>query len=126
MDDHAAAPDGTLRVVFAPPAPPPRTPVRRPARVAQQLVLAHRIRQRIDDGVFENQSAAAAEYGLSRNRMSQVLALTFLAPDIQLEVLALEAIDGVEPPVTEKWLLESVVRLLDWPEQLAVWAARLT
>ena len=33
----------------------------------------------------------------SRNRMSQVLALTYLAPDIQLEVIALEAIDGVEP-----------------------------
>jgi len=50
-----------------------------------------------------------------------VLALTYLAPDIQLDVLALEAIDGVEPPVTERWLFEKVARLLSWEEQRAVW-----
>ena len=50
-------------------------------------------------------------------RMSQVLALTYLAPDIQLEVLAMEAVDGGEPPTTEKWIFEKVARLLVWDEQ---------
>jgi hypothetical protein len=95
----------------------PRAPVRTLARVARLLVLAHQIRQRIDDGSWANASEAATELGISRNRMSQVLALTFLAPDIQLELLSLEAVDGVEPPITEKWLFEKVARLLPWDEQ---------
>ena len=61
--------------------------------------------------------------------MSQVLALTYLAPDIQLEVLAMEAVDGVEPSITEsvepsiteKWIFETVARLLEWREQRVVW-----
>jgi hypothetical protein len=48
--------------------------------------------------------------------MSQVLALTYLAPDIQLEVMDLEAVEGVEPPITEKYLFDKVARLLSWEE----------
>ena len=120
MSDPTAERDESLRVAFQRRAAP-RVPVRTPARVARQLVLAHRIRQRIDDGAWVNQSAAAAELGVSRNRLSQVLALTFLAPEIQEHVLALEAVDGVEPAITEKWLFEQVARRLSWKEQREIW-----
>lgn len=113
-----------LRVSIARPVRAKREPVRVPARVARQLALAHQIRQRIDDGTWANQSEAAAELGISRNRMSQVLILTFLAPDIQLELIALEAVDGVEPPITEKWLFEKVARELSWKQQRQKWCSR--
>lgn len=101
-----------------------RQPVCTPARIARQLALAHQIRRRIDEGAWANQSEAAVDLGISRNRMSQVLMLTFLAPDIQFEVLALEAVDGVEPQITEKWLFENVARSLGWEEQRDAWALR--
>ena len=41
---------------------------------------------------------------------------TLRAPDIHLEVLATDAVDGVEPPVTERYLFEKVARLLSWEE----------
>jgi hypothetical protein len=109
--------DAAILRVEPPPTQPAREPIRRPARVAQILVKAHQIREAIDNGIYTNASAAAAAWGMSRNRMSQVLALTYLAPDIQLEVMGLEAVDGVEPPITEKWLFEKVARLLRWEEQ---------
>ena len=62
-----------------------RRRVAEPARVAQILVKAHRTREAIEEGRCANATAAATAWGLSRNRMSQVLALTYLAPDIQLE-----------------------------------------
>jgi hypothetical protein len=116
--------DGVLRIV----QPPPKAahePVRRPARVAQLLVLAHQIREAIEEGHWASATAAAAAWGLSRNRMSQVLALTYLAPDIQLEVLGLEAVDGIAPLVTETVLFKAVARLLSWEEQREIWAKGL-
>jgi hypothetical protein len=62
--------------------------------------------------------------GLSRNRVSQVLALLSLAPDIQEQVLFLEAVEGVEP-VTEKALFERVVKTVSWSEQRAQYQALL-
>ena len=85
--------DGVLRIV--PPPRPTHEPVRQPARVAQILVVAHQIREALEEGHYATATVAAATWSLSRNRISQVLALTYLAPDIQLEVLALEAVDGV-------------------------------
>ena len=59
--------DGVLRIL--PPLPKPtHEPVRRPVRVAQLLVLAHQIREAIEEGLYANASAAAAARGLSRNR----------------------------------------------------------
>ena len=64
----------------------------------------------------------ARALGLSRNRVSQVLALLNLAPDLQEQVLFLEVVDGVEP-ITEKALFERVAKTVSWPEQRAMYEA---
>lgn len=89
---------------------------RRPARVARVLALAHHIEAGIANGRWKNASEVSRALGLSRNRLSQVLALLNLAPDIQERVLFLEAVNGDEP-ITEKKLFVKVARLASWSEQ---------
>jgi hypothetical protein len=103
-------------VVFSqePPPSPPAT-VRRPARVARMLALAHRLQRAIDGGEFQDRATMARQYGLTRARVTQLLNLILLAPDIQEQVLALEAIDGLEP--TSERTLRVVSREMVWEEQ---------
>jgi hypothetical protein len=90
-------------------------PINRPTRVAVTLALAHKIRQEILSGEIQDQAEAARRLGLTRARLSQILDLTKLAPDLQEEILFLEAIDGREP-LRERALRE-VLRLTAWAEQ---------
>jgi predicted XRE-type DNA-binding protein len=75
----------------------PPEPAKRPAKVALQLALAHRIHRAIESGDVKNQAEAARLLGLTRARVSQLLDLTLLAPDIQERILFHEAVGSVEP-----------------------------
>ena len=90
-------------------------PTARPARVAVTLALAHRIRNEILRGEIRNQADAARKLGLTRARLSQILELTNLAPDIQEEILFLEVINGREP--LRERALRGVVRSMSWRNQ---------
>jgi hypothetical protein len=46
----------------------------------QILMLAHQIREAIEEGHYANATVAAATWNLSRNRMSQVLMLNLPGP----------------------------------------------
>jgi hypothetical protein len=98
-------------------ASPPAGPQHRPARVAVTLAHAHKIRQAILSGEIQNQAEAGRKLGLTRARLSQILDLTNLAPDIQEEILFLEAIDGREP--LRERALRGVLRFTAWDEQRA-------
>ena len=91
--------------------------VNRPARVAVTLALAHEIRRAIHRGEIQDQADAARKLGLTRARLSQILDLTNLAPDLQEEILFLEAIDGREP--LRERALRGVLRFTAWDEQRA-------
>jgi hypothetical protein len=103
-----------------PHARPPVTHTRRPARAASMLALAYQIDEAIADGLFASASDAAQLLGVSRERASRLLRLLTLAPDIQEEVLFLEAIDDREP-VCIKWVTDVVARELAWRDQRRVW-----
>lgn len=103
-----------------PPAPPPPQ-VRRPARVAQALARAHRLEAAIAAGDYADRADAARQLGFTRARITQILDLILLAPDLQERVLDLDAVDGVEP-ISER-ALRDVVRQERWHEQRAAWAA---
>lgn len=90
-------------------------PVHHPARVAITLAFAHKIRKAILSAEIQDQADAARKLGLTRARLSQILDLTNLAPDLQEEILFLEAIDGREP-LSER-ALRGVVRVPTWAEQ---------
>jgi hypothetical protein len=100
--------------VEKPPAPPPE-PVRRPARVAIMLALAHKIQDAIDRGVVRDCADVAMRLGLSRARISQLLDLTLLAPDLQERILFAESVDGVEP-MSER-AVRAAVHVEDWAMQ---------
>ncbi|MFV2073049.1 MAG: hypothetical protein ACC742_10415 [Thermoanaerobaculales bacterium] len=104
--------------IYEAPEPPPE-PVYRPARVAQMLALAHRLEAAIDRGDYKDRADVARQLGFTRARVTQLLDLALLAPDIQERVLDLQAIDGREP-LTERGLRE-VVRQESWGEQRRRW-----
>ena len=106
---------------FVEQAPVLRLPVRRPARVAIMLALAHTIDAAIAAGRLRDQGDAAERLGFTRPRITQLLAMLQLAPDLQERVLFLEAVDGLEP-LTER-ALRAVTRPLCWADQRAMWPA---
>ena len=99
--------------------PDPPQPVHKPARVARMLAFAHKLKQAIARGEYKSRADAARRLGLTRARISQLLDLTLLAPDIQEQILFLERVDGVEP-VTERGLRE-VISYADWEQQQKTW-----
>ena len=95
----------------------PEGPTSRPARLAVTLAMAHKIRQGILAGEIKDQMEAACRLGLTRARLSQILDLTNLAPDLQEEILFLEATGGREP--LRERSLRGAVRILAWERQRA-------
>jgi hypothetical protein len=69
--------------------------------------------------VRRDRAEVARRFGLSRARVTQLLNLTLLAPDIQERVLALEAVDGLEP--TSERALREVSCAVEWEEQRRWW-----
>ena len=115
---------GTLRRVqraggkgFVSELPPVIARPRRPARVAIMLALAHKIAAAIARGQLRGQADAAQRFRVTRARVTQLLGVLTLAPDLQERVLLLEAVDEVEP-LTEH-ALRDVARALSWAEQRA-------
>ena len=90
-----------------------------PLRVARVLAFAHQIERRIAAGEITDRAAAAREFDVSRARLTQILNLTLLAPDIQEEILLTEAGPGFQP-INER-ALRWVVRARDWPTQRRRW-----
>ena len=76
------------------PEPPPQAE-QRPARVAMQLALAHAVQRAIDAGELRDQADAARRLGLTRARLTQLMDLALLAPEIQERLLFLEVSGGV-------------------------------
>ena len=61
------------------------------------LALAHKIQQAIDRGAVQDRAEVSRRLGLMRARITQLLDLTLLAPNIQEWILLAEAVDGLEP-----------------------------
>ena len=107
-----------FRFTQQPPAPTPE-PVRRPAHVARMLAFAHRLQAAIDRGDYRDRADLARSLGLSRARVTQLLDLTLLAPDIQEHIFFSEAIDGAEP-ISERSLRRLTHRGI-WTDQRVCW-----
>ncbi len=90
------------------------------AKVAQQLALAHHLQAAIDRGAIADRADVARKLGLTRARVTQLLDLLLLAPDLQAAVLAMEAVDGAEPMAERT--LRAVAHAGTWMEQRAAWA----
>jgi hypothetical protein len=85
-------------------------------RVSRIMALAIRFEGLIRDGVVKDQAELARLGHVSRARLTQIMDLLLLAPDIQEEVLFLPTVDGGGQPITEKQL-RSIAAAPSWQIQ---------
>ena len=91
-----------------------------PARVARLLAQAHDLDARLEAGEYQDYADIARQHGFTRARITQIMNLLLLAPDIQADVLALRAVPGREP-VSERDLRRLLATPL-WSDQRTAWA----
>jgi hypothetical protein len=102
-------------------SPPDRTDGRVP-RIARLMALALRFQQLIDDCVVENQSEIARLSHVSRARVTQIMNLLHLAPDIQDAILNLPPTQSGRDPIREAHV-KPISKLVDWHEQRTRWSS---
>ena len=96
------------------------TPSGRIPRVSRLMALAIRFEQLIRDGVVVDQAEIARLGHVSRARVSQIMNLLNLAPDIQEALLFLPRVERGRDPVSEREL-RAIVALADWRKQRRIW-----
>lgn len=99
--------------------PPPENPGRL-QRVTKLMALAIRFDQLIQNGGVEDQGEIARLGHVTPTRLSQIMGLLSLAPDIQDAILTLPRVHEGRDSVTERDL-RNVTRSLAWSVQRAVW-----
>ena len=89
-------------------------------RVSRLMALAIKFDSLVRRGEIRDYADLARLGYVTRARITQIMNLLNLAPDIQEEILFLERVDGLEP-VTERGLREVVKRQV-WAEQENAWS----
>ena len=114
------------RVVSA--VPPPRYPSRPPAppreprtpQVVDLLRKAHAWRQELDAGTVANQAEIARREGVTRARVTQIMMLLRLAPDIQAALQRLPCTVGGRDPLREHHVRPIAIER-EWASQRRMW-----
>jgi len=103
----ASTPDATVRDTAAPAHP-----------TARLLALAHRVERMVEAGELRDYREAAARFGISHARMSQVSGMLLLAPAIQADILLgrMEATEGG---------LRKACAITNWTDQHAALSSRV-
>ena len=99
---------------------PARTATGRIPRVARMLGLAHRIDAMIRSRELRDLADAARTLGLTRARVTQIMNLLLLAPEIQEAILTAEPIKSGRDPVSER-SLRLIVAEPEWERQIELW-----
>lgn len=89
-------------------------------RVARLMALAIRFDQLLRDGVVANQTELARLARVTQPRMTQIMNLLHLAPDIQEAILFLPPMPNGRAPLTEREL-RAIAPLCGWREQRKAW-----
>lgn len=95
-------------------------PRRYPARIARQVALAFSLRRRLERGEFDDFATMSRALGFTRARITQLMDLLLIAPEILEEILFIEVPAGAQP-VSERALREALCRSVDWHEQRRAW-----
>jgi hypothetical protein len=107
-----------LREGTAPPAPPP--PPGRVPRIARLMALAIRFDALIRGGQVRDQAELARLGRVTRARVTQIMNLLNLAPDLQEALLNLPRVEQGCDPIGERDL-RPVAAQLDWRSQRRMW-----
>lgn len=96
------------------------TPAGRVPRVSRLLALAHHCFRLVQSGAIINQSELAHFGQISTTRMTQIMWLDNLAPDIQEEILFLPRTTQGRDAIKEADI-RPIAKMLDWNKQRQMW-----
>jgi len=115
---------GRRRIATEPPAtetvPPGRVP-----RISKLMALAIRFDGLVRSGKVANQSELARLLHITQPRMTQIMNLLYLAPDVQEHLLFLPPVTKGRAQIHEK-MLRPIAAEGSWSRQRARWRAPLT
>lgn len=109
-------------VVKAAPAAPPDQPASRIPRISRLMALAIHFDRLLRDGKVPDQSELARLAHVTQPRMTQIMNLNHLAPNIQEALLFFARSTSGRDPVHER-MLRPIVARADWRAQRRLWAA---
>jgi len=102
-------------------SPPPPAPVfGRVPRIARLMALAIRMRRMIDAGEVRDYAELARLGHVTRARVTQIMNLLNLAPDIQEDILFLPPVESGRDPIRELQL-RPINLVPDWRKQRRMW-----
>jgi len=114
---------GRRRVTTKPQAPP--TAAGRIPRISRLMALALRLDWLLSTGEVSTLTELARLGHVSQPRMSHILNLTLLAPDIQEQLLFLPRITSGKSKIHEK-MLRPIAAQIDWDKQREMWSQVLS
>lgn len=102
----------------------PRAPVAdgRTPRLTKLMALAIRIESLLEEGAVASLAEVAGLGKITRARVTQIMNLRLLAPDIQEEILYLPPIESGKDVLTEK-RVRAIAVTPDWRAQRVMWRA---
>lgn len=95
--------------------PPGRVP-----RISRLMALAIRFEQLVRDGVVADYAELARLGHVTRARMTQIMNLLHLAPDIQEAILFLPSMERGRDPITERHV-RPITAEANWRTQRRIW-----
>ncbi len=98
----------------------PKPVVGRVPRIARLLALAHRFQKMVESGTVTDYAALARLGHVTRARMSQIMSLLHLAPDIQEAILFLEPVTHGRDPIVLRDILP-ICSEMTWYKQRQLW-----
>ena len=119
-------PERSHAIVTADALPKPPAPAGRVPRISRLMALAIHFDRLVREGKVTNLSELARLAHVTQPRMTQIMNLNHLAPDIQEELLLLPPV-AVARSVVFEHMLRSICARIDWACQRRVWrSSRLT
>src|SRR4051812_27276299 len=115
---------GTLEMRDGEEPTPPPAPGGRVPKIARLMALAIRFDGLLARGEVKDYAELARLGHVTRARVTQIMNLLQLAPDIQEQILFLPEVEGGRDPVKE-WQVRPVAAEVDWGGQRGMWR-RLT
>ncbi len=103
-----------------PPPKAPTTPAGRVPRISKLMALALRFERLIKAGEITDQAEIARLGQVSRARVTQIMNLLLLAPNIQEEILFLPRTQSGRDPIREI-MVRPIAGVLDWRKQRRMW-----
>jgi hypothetical protein len=94
-------------------------------RVTRLTALAIRLDGLIRTGEVRDQAAVARLGRITRVRVTQIINVVFLVPDIQEQLLFLPPITGVRAPILLRDL-QLIAAVPNWSKRLELWRALYT